>query len=122
VECFPDKLPAIIEAISTQLPDVPNNFIQEIKATSDVSTANKLLLNFLILQLNTGQDVVDLCDTLEALVTGSDAVEVVEALRNGTSQLNCNVKLLFYYWQIALHAEPCCYGIFVPFRCISGSA
>ncbi|XP_065882545.1 uncharacterized protein [Dysidea avara] len=82
VECFPDKLSAIVEAISTQLPSVPDDFIQEIKTTSDASTANKLLLNFLILQLNTSQDVVDLCDTLETLVAGDDAVEVVEALRN----------------------------------------
>jgi len=85
VECFPDKLLAVVEAISTQLPDVPNDFIQEIKATSDAITANKLLLNFLILQLNSSQDVIDLCDTLETLVTGSDGVEVVEALRNGMS-------------------------------------
>ena len=87
VECFPDKLSAIVEAISTQLPSVPDDFIQEIKTTSDASTANKLLLNFLILQLNTSQDVVDLCDTLETLVAGDDAVEVVEALRNGMSYI-----------------------------------
>jgi len=103
-ECFPSELSAIAEAISTHLPDIPNDFTKEIIAAPDALTANRLLLNFLILQLNTGQDVIDLCEKLEVLVTDSNT-ELIEALRNGkhTSSLDyhsSNIKLVMHAWSV----------------------
>ena len=84
LNCLPDTLAATLEIMGTQLDDIPDELVNNMRAAPSITEANKLLLDYLISQLHDSKSVFAFSEMLEQFAASiSDKMAIIEAFRNG---------------------------------------
>jgi len=88
-QCLPQHYQKTIDKLKKVMPNMPDNFIDQMRAYPETEIINEVIMSHVIFAIREDYGVLEFCDTVEILCDDFNSQNFIASIRNGTYICTC---------------------------------